>query len=68
MKCPKCFICEKNSNEKLQCSMDVITANAEQLYNNLADSIFKLQEIVKLPVNVWVDKLECGETLCSKTK
>ena len=32
--------------------MDVITANAEQLYNNLADSIFKLQEIVKLPVNV----------------
>lgn len=59
---------KENSNEKLQCSMDAITANAEQLYNNLADSIFKLQEIVKLPVNVWVDKLECGETLCSKTK
>ena len=69
MKWTKCFLCEKeNSYEKLQSSMDAITANAEQLYNNLADSIFKFQEIVKLPVNVWVDKLECGETLCSKTK
>lgn len=31
MKWTKCFICEKeNSNEKPQCSMDAITANAEQ--------------------------------------
>ena len=24
--------------------------------------IYKFQEIGKLPVNVWVDKLECGKT------
>lgn len=34
--------------------------------------IYKFQEIGKLPVNVWVNKLECGKTfggdLCFKTK
>lgn len=60
----KCFIREKgNGKENLQKSMDAIAANVEQSYNNLADSIDKFQEIGKLPVNVRVDKLECGKTL-----
>lgn len=43
--------------------MDAVTANAQQSYNNLADLIHKFQEIGKLPVNVQIDKLECGKTL-----
>ena len=53
----------KNSKEKLQSSMDAITANVEHSYNNLADSVYKFQEIRKLSVNVRVDRLECGKTL-----
>ena len=43
--------------------MDAITANAEQSYNNLADSIYKFQKIAKLSVNNGVDKLECYKAL-----
>ena len=31
--------------EKLQSFMDAITENAEQSYNNLADSIYQFQKI-----------------------
>ena len=59
----KCFICENDTKEKLQCSQNAITANAKQSYENLAKSILDFKSIGNAPINVQVEKLSCGKTL-----
>ena len=59
----KCFICEKDTKEKLQCSQDAVTANAKQSHENLAQSILDFKSIGNAPINVQLEKLSCGKTL-----
>ena len=56
-----CFICQTNTDEKLQSSSKALTADKEQAYKELAKRIAKFDSIDMLPVPL--DKLKEGVAL-----
>ena len=58
-----CFICQTDTDEKLQSSSKALTADKEQAYKELAKRIAKFDSIDMLPVPLDIDKLKEGVAL-----
>ena len=54
-----CFLCQKQTSERLQCSV-LSKTDRKQLYDELADRIKEFHSIKMLPIHLNIVKLENG--------
>ena len=59
----KCFICQRNSTEKLQSFLKVQSTDPVKAYEELLDRILKFELLNALLVPIEVDELSGGEAL-----
>ena len=59
----KCFICGKETKDKLRCSISTRSADAKKSYDDLAGRIKAFESIHMLPVELEIKKLEDGVEL-----
>ena len=59
----KCFICQRDSTEKLQSSLEALSTDSVKAYEELGDRILKFESLNGLPVPMEVDELSGGEAL-----
>ena len=59
----KCFICQRDSTEKLQNSLEARSTDPVKASEELGDRILKFESLNALPVPMEVDELSGGEAL-----
>ena len=59
----KCYICQKSTNEKLQCPANIVRSNFDPLkaYYEVAQNMIKLKEIDCIPLDIDLNLLDEGD-------
>ena len=59
----KCFICQSETSEKLQCSTDARTIDSATAYDELGERMLKFHAIDSLPVPLDIEELSDSKSL-----